>query len=258
MLRKSLAEAAEHNAMWRSDSSANKLATSMLDVYDSVKKAFSPDDHRHYQFTPRNLTDWVNGLQRLASGIEVGHDKVPRIPILPITFVNTLQVLDGVMFEASRIFRDRLVGEESKSIFDSIIRNVMTMQWQWRGPGGDGLLLSTLGASVEERLDSKLPPPALAQWTTDDFKELVADKLKQFEREQKDLKLLLFPEVLHRIACLDRALSMPGGSMLLCGRAGVGRRSAATLVAYIHHLELFSPAITANYDIKAFRNDLKV
>ena len=36
--------------------------------------------------------------------------------------------------------------------------------------------------------------------------------------------MLLFPEVLHRIAHFDRVLSIPGGSMLLCGSSGVGRR----------------------------------
>mmetsp|Transcript_9476 Transcript_9476/g.27062 ORF Transcript_9476/g.27062 Transcript_9476/m.27062 type:complete len:1740 (-) Transcript_9476:175-5394(-) len=134
----------------------------------------------------------------------------------------------------------------------------MTLQWQWRGPAsGEDTVLSTLGASVEERMDAKLPPPAMAQWAMDDFQELVSGKLKQFEREQKELGLLLFPQVLQRVACLDRTLSLPGGSMLLCGRAGVGRRSAVSLVAYIHHLQLFSPALTGTYDIKAFRNDLK-
>ena len=170
-----------------------------------------------------------------------------------------LQVLDGFVYEASRIFRDRLVGEDSRSTFNSIVRNVMTIQWQWRGfAGGEDSILSTLGVSMEERLDAKLPPPALAQWEADDFHELVAGKLKQYEREHKELGLLLFPEVLQRVAILDRALSVPGGSMLLCGRSGVGRRSATSLVAYIHNLELFTPAITGTYDIKSFRNDIKV
>ena len=34
---------------------------------------------------------------------------------------------------------------------------------------------------------------------------------------------------------------MPGGAALLCGPSAVGRRSAASLVAYMHGLELVSP-----------------
>lgn len=168
-------------------------------------------------------------------------------------------MLDGFVYEGARIFRDRLVGEEAVSTYDGLVRQAMAVQWQWSGPaGGEPTLLSTLGASVEERLDAKMPPPALAAWKVDDFAELVAGKLKQFEREAKDLGLLLFPEVLQRVAALDRVLSLPGGSVLLCGRAGVGRRSATSLVAYIHHMDMFSPALTRHYDVKAFRNDLKV
>jgi dynein heavy chain 2 len=238
MLHTALVEAAENNPMWSNEASCTKLANTMLDIYDGVKRSFRPDDYRHYQFTPRNLTEWVQGLQRLAMGVEV---------------------LDGFAYEASRIFRDRLVGEEAISTYDGIVRQAMAVQWQWSGPsGGEATLLSTLGASVEERLDSKSPPPALAQWKLEDFAELAAGKLKQFERESKDLGLLLFPEVLQRIAALDRVLSLPGGSVLLCGRAGVGRRSATSLVSYIHHMDMFSPCLTRNYDVKAFRNDLKV
>ena len=73
MLKKALVEAAEHNAMWANEGSAAKLSGSMLEIYDAVKREFSPDDQRHYQFTPRNLTEWVGGLQRLRSGVEVRH-----------------------------------------------------------------------------------------------------------------------------------------------------------------------------------------
>ncbi|GFH23299.1 uncharacterized protein HaLaN_20893 [Haematococcus lacustris] len=90
----------------------------------------------------------------------------------------------------------------------------------------------------------------LAKWAMDDFQELVAAKLKAYEREHKELNMLLFPEVLERIARFDRVLSVPGGSLLLAGPSGAGRRSCALLLAYMHHLEL-------NYDLKSFRNDMK-
>lgn len=45
-------------------------------------------------------------------------------------------------------------------------------------------------------------------------------------------------QALERIAELDRAVSKPGGAALLCGRAGVGRKSALALVAYMHHMEV--------------------
>ena len=34
-------------------------------------------------------------------------------------------------------------------------------------------------------------------------------------------------------------------------------RSAMLLMAYMHHMEFITPKMTRNYDVKAFRNDLK-
>jgi dynein heavy chain 2 len=51
-------------------------------------------------------------------------------------------------------------------------------------------------------------------------------------------------QVLERIARYDRVLSQPGGSLLLTGPCGSGRRSVSLLMAYMHHLELFTPKMT--------------
>ena len=64
--------------------------------------------------------------------------------------------------------------------------------------------------------------------------------------------------MLERIARFDRVLSAPLGAMLLNGRSGVGRRTAACLVAYMNRLEVVSPTITRSYDMKAFRAELKL
>ncbi|PNG99310.1 Cytoplasmic dynein 2 heavy chain 1, partial [Tetrabaena socialis] len=63
--------------------------------------------------------------------------------------------------------------------------------------------------------------------------------------------------VLERVARFDRVLSQPGGSILLCGNSGVGRRSLMLLLAYMHNMEFFTPKMTKTYDLKSFRNDLK-
>jgi len=76
-------------------------------------------------------------------------------------------------------------------------------------------------------------------------------------RENRDLGVIVFKEVLDNIARVERVLTMPGGSLLLAGRSGVGRRTAVLLVAHMHHMELITPKITRGYGIKQFKNDLK-
>ena len=67
----------------------------------------------------------------------------------------------------------------------------------------------------------------------------------------------MFKEVLDNIARVDRVLTMPGGSLLMAGRTGVGRRTAVTLVAHMHQMTLFTPKISRGYGLKNFKNDLK-
>ncbi len=76
-------------------------------------------------------------------------------------------------------------------------------------------------------------------------------------REQSELDIYIFQEVLDHIAHVDRVLTYPGGSLLLAGRSGVGRRTAVRLVAHMHHMEIITPHISRNYTIKNFKNDLK-
>ena len=40
------------------------LAACMIEVYSQVRTAFTASDQPHYQFTPRDLTQWVAGLRR--------------------------------------------------------------------------------------------------------------------------------------------------------------------------------------------------
>src|SRR5690606_38164910 len=106
-------------------------------------------------------------------------------------------------------------------------------------------------------VQSKSKTKKLRKLSMEDFKEFVARGLLLFEREVKDLNILLFDEILEHIAKIDRILSIPGGSLLLVGKSGVGRRTAVELTTYIQGIELFSPNMPRGYSVKNFKQDLK-
>ena len=81
--------------------------------------------------------------------------------------------------------------------------------------------------------------------------------LLQSGRENRELDILIFQEVLDNMARTDRVLTQPGGSMLMAGRSGVGRRTAVSVVASMHQMQLFSPKVSRGYGVKHFKNDLK-
>ena len=68
----------------------------------------------------------------------------------------------------------------------------------------------------------------------------------------------MFNEVLDNVARLDLVLTQPGGSLVLAGRSGVGRRTAAMLVAHMHQVNIVTPKVSRGYGTKQFKADLKV
>ena len=63
--------------------------------------------------------------------------------------------------------------------------------------------------------------------------------------------------MLDNIAKVDKVISQPGGSLVMAGRSGVGRRTALSLVAHMHQINVVSPKVSRAYGIKQFKNDLK-
>nr|ADI46856.1 DHC1bf [Volvox carteri f. nagariensis] len=212
------------------------MTKAMLEIYGAVRERFTANDLPHYEFNARDLTDWMAGLQRYSLD-------------------GSLTLLQAIAHEGIRVFRDRLVGDHQDqfmSILTSTLQSMLNYKYDsmpWYA--------STLGASAEERISGDLTKIKMLRWEQDTFAELVAEKLKSYEREHKELHLLLFPEVLERVARFDRVLSQPGGSLLLCGSSGVGRRSLMLLLAYMLNMDFYTPKMTKLYDLKSFRNDLK-
>ena len=76
-------------------------------------------------------------------------------------------------------------------------------------------------------------------------------------REGQSLDLLIFPELLQEVGCVDRVLSVPRGSLLLAGRSGVGRKSSVRIVSAMHSAKLLTLKMGRNYKMSNFKNDLK-
>eukprot|EP01116_Phalansterium_solitarium_P024802 TRINITY_DN91_c0_g1_i1.p1 TRINITY_DN91_c0_g1~~TRINITY_DN91_c0_g1_i1.p1 ORF type:complete len:4098 (+),score=2051.07 TRINITY_DN91_c0_g1_i1:208-12501(+) len=221
------------NSAFSSKQNRAKLANSMLDLYEQVKSKFSVDDYSHYLFTPRDLTKWVLGFLR--------YDQ---------SNIDLLEVWNN---EARRIFRDRLVNQESKERFDRVLDNINKTQWSMDFKAAD-VFFTTIGSDA---VDEKTKQRLLRKTNANDLKEVVTKGLTVFERDVKELHILLFNDILDHICRVDRVLNQKGGSILMVGKAGVGRRSALELAAHMLNIPLFTPAVSRNYAEKNFRADLK-
>lgn len=227
-------------ATWKDASSRDKLARSIVEIYDATKSKFTVDEQRHYLFTPRDLTKWVFSLLRY----DLEHE----------------DVLDVLTHEAKRLFRDRLVDAESVSKFDGILNSVLKQQWRHTSKLQDvyfSALHCRKASSGEAESGGCTTVSPLHRIASDEFAQVLAQGMVLYEREEKDLHILLFDEILEHLTIVERILTEAGGSMLLVGNSGVGRRSATTLISYMLGYTMFSPSVTRNYDAASFRADLK-
>ncbi|XP_069495113.1 cytoplasmic dynein 2 heavy chain 1 isoform X2 [Ambystoma mexicanum] len=241
----------KNHSAWGPLSKIHQLAGSMVQVYEQVRAKFTVDDYSHYLFTPCILTQWVLGLFRydLTGG----------------SSTHTLDyVLEIVAYEARRLFRDRIVGTKELNVFDNILMSVL--QGDWGSDVLDNIADSfyvTWGALHETGAllapGQSLPPHGrpLGKLSPTDLKDVIKKGIIQYGRDNKELDILLFHEVLDYMSRIDRVLSFPGGSLLLAGRSGVGRRTITGLVSHMHGAIMFSPRISRGYELKQFKTDLK-
>ena len=214
-----------------------KLASAILDVWEQISKRYTIDDARHYFFTPRDLTSWVYSLVRHSLGTPAAAD-----------------FFTAWVYEGRRLFGDRMVTTEAKQRVATLLQGVA--QTQFHATVDPEAMFVTWGSMGQDAPTGTACVPVF-EMAMGDMGEAVTQKLVMYEREHKELGLVLFPDVLETIARIDRVISEPGGHILMAGRSGVGRRSCLTVAAYLLRLELISPQMTRNYDMKAFMDFMK-
>ncbi|KAK6172722.1 hypothetical protein SNE40_016326 [Patella caerulea] len=238
--------------VWSNKSKVNTLAGTMVQFYEQLRSKFTVDDYSHYLFAPRDLTNWVLNLLRydLRSGASENSSDT---------------LLEIWAYEARRLFRDKIVGLEGRNKFDNILMNVIRTDWSTNiFDSLDSTFFVTWGAKSDSgapAVGAGAPLPIfgkpLGKLSSEDLMAVVEKGIRMYGRENRELDLLIFKEVLENMARVDRVLTKPGGSLLMAGRSGVGRRSSVAVVANMHQMDFFSPKTSRGYGLKQFKNDLK-
>eukprot|EP00759_Apiculatamorpha_spiralis_P039816 PhF_6_TR38629/c0_g1_i1/m.57632/K10414/DYNC2H, DNCH2; dynein heavy chain 2, cytosolic len=206
----------------------NEIATMMSNVYDNVKKRFTVDDAPHYVFNPRDVTAWIRNL--------LNYDVSENDP------------WDALVYEACRIFSDRLVKADHRSKFEKILFDQLA------------------GAGYTRRNDSEItrvyvswahPKKLLAPMAINDFTTELSSSVLSYCREFRDLEIYPSQEMLMWVAWVDRVLMQPCGNMVFVGRAGVGSRSILSVACHRHKIELRELNMCMDYGVKQFKTDLK-
>ncbi|CAF0783257.1 unnamed protein product [Rotaria sordida] len=243
-LRPILQQQLPNHRIWSSSGKIHQLALSMIHIYNELRSRFNQDTHSHYLFTPRDLTRWCLSLLRYDFS-SIKNDA---------TAENLLEIWT---YEAFRLFKDRLVGHDAQEKFDQIIDKTLKSDWASNALGSlkDSYFVSWVNSSGRRTL-----PPAgrvLSRVSSKELIPYIERGAARYRAEYLDTNVFLFREILDTIVRCDRVLTTPGGSLLLAGRSGVGRRTAIGVVASMNNMKLFSPKVSRTYGLKHFKNDLK-
>jgi len=223
-----------------------KLAGTLVEIYDKIRATFLLNDARHYLFTPRDLSAWVENLSRYDLARE--------------------DLLNVVAYEGSRLFRDRMVDRVSEEKLDVLMSAILRSRCCFV-PALDGVYFTTLGskpigANTRDHRGNNNTNDAekLVRVDASELKALLQKGIGYYEQENVELHMLIFSQILDQISRVDRVLSSSEGNLLLIGRSGVGRRTTTKLVSYMHGYKFQSPSLvhsTGDEAMKHFRLELK-
>ncbi|EGR34655.1 hypothetical protein IMG5_004580 [Ichthyophthirius multifiliis] len=200
-----------------------KMANTLIELYFGITKIFNVDQQRHYNFTPRNLTQIVFGMSK---------------------YENDQQIIESFLNEINKTFKDRLINIQQQNQFDEFVYNLLNQNFQVQKNS-----LKDIYFAYQNNKFTKL--------SKKDYIQYLQQGLMLYEREFKEMKLHLLDEILSLLSSLDRALSL-GGGILLCGKSGIGRRSCLSLICAILRMEINSPCTMRDYSVRDFKKELKI
>ncbi|XP_046395709.1 cytoplasmic dynein 2 heavy chain 1 [Ischnura elegans] len=230
----------------KSSGKLSLIVETVMRIYQEVKNTFSTVEHNHYVFSPVDITRWCLALK--------------RYHLMEKDFTSSMDpILEVLIFEASCIFRDKLVAKDDREKYDGIIAGVLKEYWSNPNLLNNlkGIYYITAGQTLNSHSGHKSRVLSdglqLEKINSNDWLEFIKKAISQYERENHPLDLLLIPELMEGVAKAERVLSIPGGSLILAGRCGFGRKSAVKLVATCLGSRLFFPGS----GLRRFSKDLK-
>ena len=211
------------------------LANASISLYSSVKQKFTFDSYHHYIFTPRDVSNWLIGLLRYEC-----KDKE--------------EIITAWCYEAMRTFKDKLVGNEAKGLFDKML----------------GMEITKISSSVQLKAKIELPKintmlytalsgasSAMIPTNKDDYIDLLKKGKMIYERDNDDLYINYFDEFLSNCKVIDRLISKDYNNLVLIGTYASGRKKCVRVTSSAKNYDHFCLNLTKGYSMKEFKKNIK-
>ena len=229
---------------------ARKLTNSSFNLFNRILqdgKVFSPTAQKfHYQFNLRDLSRVTEGIM-LAP--KMNYNEKP------------FDVFKLWVHECRRVFEDRLISENDIAAFRQLLEKSFDEQLVSETPFlkpeykeaalSDSNVFTTFVHSWLAVDPIYLPIESMKQ-----LKDCLTEKLAEYNKLNTQMNLVLFDEAIFHICKIARIIDRPAGNALLIGVGGSGKQSLTKLAAFLHKHELRPIKVSANFDIKEFKESI--
>ncbi|KAM7384052.1 hypothetical protein PAMA_011415 [Pampus argenteus] len=228
------------------------MVQATMAVYKDTMESFLPTPSKsHYIFNLRDFARVIRGVLLAPHTHMQDGDKLIRLWI----------------HEVYRVFYDRLIDNEDKATFFSIVKERTSFFFKQTV---EKLLnhLSPDGKIMDETIRSLFfgdyAKPDSDTKAYDEITDLHAlQKVMEFYLDEYNscskapMSLVMFKFAIEHISRICRVLKQDNGHLLLVGIGGSGRQSATKLGTFINDYVLFQIELTKNYSMADWRDDLK-
>ncbi|XP_025155769.1 dynein heavy chain 2, axonemal [Harpegnathos saltator] len=218
---------------------SNDITLASINLYDRVIQKMLPTPTKiHYLFNLRDISKVFQGLLRSHKDYQYSKQTFLRLWV----------------HESFRVFCDRLIDEKDREWFVTQLNDQLGRHFELtfhnvcpekRSPIFGGFMnawniyeelsdISAVRRHVEEQMDEYNASPGVVR-----------------------LDLILFRDAIEHICRIVRVISQPHGNVLLVGIGGSGRQSLSRIGSYMCDLYTYQIAVTKQYRVPEFREDLK-
>ncbi|NXC38348.1 DYH3 protein, partial [Penelope pileata] len=205
----------------------------------------------HYVFNLRDFSRVIKGVLLCPHTHLQSEDKLIRLWI----------------HEVYRVFYDRLVDEEDRSVFFQMVEKTTSNSFK-QSLDKVASHLSPTGKVSDDDIRSLffgdyLKPDSAVKVYDEitDLNQLTAVMeyyLEEYNNiSRAPMSLVMFKFAIEHISRICRVLKQDNGHLLLVGIGGSGRQSATKLATYMNMFELFQIEITKSYGINEWKGDIK-
>ncbi|CAF4222790.1 unnamed protein product, partial [Adineta steineri] len=233
------------------------LIQATMAIYKKACDQFLPTPQKsHYIFNLRDFSRVVRGVL-----------------LAPPTHMKEEKKLYRLwVHEVYRVFYDRLIDDEDRSTFFSMVKDVM-----------NETLKQNMNNLLEHLIPANAPPPKqlkdehiralmFGDYIKPDADPKPYDEITDLSQLQKvmesylddynavsksPMQLVMFQFAIEHISRVSRVLKQDQGHALLVGIGGSGRSSSCKMAAYMADYELFQIEITRTYGKNEWRDDIR-